>query len=129
MSSTLITSTFNDLVKAITDSKVTTADLTTVASDEAAIQNALSSLHGNKGGTGKSGSTGTGTHGSGSSGSGTTSTGTTGTGTGTTGTGKSGTGTSGNRHGGEHGHRVNHGVRPLAHAHGRHGANDLRERK
>jgi hypothetical protein len=126
VSSTLITSTFNDLVKAITDSKVTAADLTTVASDESAIKSALNSAHGNKGGTGKSGSTGTGIQGSGSSGSGTTGTGTTGTGTGSTGSGTTGTSTGG-KHG--HGRHVVHGVRPLAHAHGHHGANDLRERK
>jgi hypothetical protein len=133
VSSTLVTSTFNDLMKAITDSKVTTADLTTVASDEATIQSALESSHHNKGGTGKSGGTGsgTGTTGSGSSGSGTTGTGTTGTGTGTTGTGTTGSGTTGTSTGGKHGHghHVTHGVRPLAHAHGRHGADDLRKRK
>jgi hypothetical protein len=41
VSTTVITNTFNDLVTAIQDSHVTTTDLSTVASDEAAIQNDL----------------------------------------------------------------------------------------
>jgi hypothetical protein len=92
----VMTSTFNDLVKAIQDSKVTTADLTTVASDEAAIKTDLGNLHtgtGKSGGTTGSGSSGSGSTGSGSTGTGSTGTGTTGTGTGTTGTGTTGTGT------------------------------------
>ncbi len=44
VSTTVVTSTFNDLVKAIQDSNVTTTDLTTVASDEAAIQTDLTNL-------------------------------------------------------------------------------------
>ncbi len=44
VSSTVINSTYSDLVKAIGDSAVTTTDLSTVASDEAAIQTDLSSL-------------------------------------------------------------------------------------
>ena len=44
VSSTTITNTFNDLVKAITDSGVTTTDLSTVAADEAAIQSDLTGL-------------------------------------------------------------------------------------
>ena len=44
VSSTTITNTFNDLVKTITDSGVTTTDLSTVAADEAAIQTDLSNL-------------------------------------------------------------------------------------
>jgi len=43
-STTLITGTFNDLVKAIGSSNVTTTDLTTVANDEAAIQTDLKNL-------------------------------------------------------------------------------------
>jgi hypothetical protein len=43
VSQTVITKAFNDMVQAITDSKVTTADLQTVAADEAAIQNDQSS--------------------------------------------------------------------------------------
>ena len=44
VSSTVINSTYSDLVKAIGDSGVTTTDLSTVASDEAAIQTDLSDL-------------------------------------------------------------------------------------
>ena len=44
VSSTVITTTFNDLVKAIGDSDVTSTDLSTVASDEAAVQTDLSNL-------------------------------------------------------------------------------------
>jgi hypothetical protein len=44
VSSTVINSTYSDLVKAIGDSAVTTTDLSTVASDEAAIQTDLSKL-------------------------------------------------------------------------------------
>jgi predicted outer membrane protein len=45
VSAPVITSTFNNLVKTIQDSKVTPADLTTVANDQAAIQTDLKSLH------------------------------------------------------------------------------------
>ena len=45
VSATVITTTFGDLVKAIGDSKVMPADLSTVASDEAAIQTDLQDLH------------------------------------------------------------------------------------
>jgi len=44
VSTTVITSTFDDLVTAIQDSHVTTTDLSTVASDEAAIQSDLANL-------------------------------------------------------------------------------------
>jgi hypothetical protein len=44
VSTTVINNTFNDLVKAIQDSQVTTTDLTTVANDEAAIQKDLANL-------------------------------------------------------------------------------------
>jgi cell division protein FtsB len=44
VSSTTITTTFNDLVQAIQDSAVTTTDLSTVAADEAAIQGDLGKL-------------------------------------------------------------------------------------
>jgi hypothetical protein len=46
VSSTVISTTFNDLVKAIGDSGVTTTDLTTVVNDEAAIKTDLSNLPG-----------------------------------------------------------------------------------
>ncbi len=72
VSSTVIDTTFTDLVKTITDSKVMPADLTTVAVDEAAIQTDFQNLHPKS--TGGNPPTGTGT-----------------TGTGTTGTGTSGT--------------------------------------
>ncbi len=78
VSSTTITNTFNDLVKAIQDSAVTTTDLSTVAADQAAIQADLKNLFPGKTGgssTGGSGTTGTGTGrttGSGSTGSGST---------------------------------------------------------
>jgi len=45
VSTTVINTTFGDLVKAIGDSKVTPTDLSTVASDEAAIQTDLQNLH------------------------------------------------------------------------------------
>lgn len=99
----VMTSAFNDLVKAIQDSKVTPADLTTVASDEAAIKTDLGNLHtspGKSGGTTGSGTSGTGSTGTGSTGTGTTGTGSSGTGssgTGTTGTGTTGTGTKGHK--------------------------------
>jgi hypothetical protein len=86
VSTATFNSAFNDLVKAIQDSTITTGDLTTVAADQAAIQADLKNLFPGKG----SGSgSGTGTTGTG------TGTGTTGTGTGTTGTGTTGTGTTG----------------------------------
>jgi len=44
VSTTVITNTFNDLVTGIQNSNVTTTDLTTVASDEAAIQTDLANL-------------------------------------------------------------------------------------
>jgi cell division protein FtsB len=50
VSTTVINTTFNDLVKAIGDSKVAPADLSTVAGDEATIQADLQNLH--KKGTG-----------------------------------------------------------------------------
>ncbi len=84
VSSTTITNTFNDLVKAIHDSAVTTADLSTVAADQAAIQTDLKNLFPGKNGGGSGSSSGTG--------SGTTGTGTVGsTGSGSTGTGSTGT--------------------------------------
>jgi hypothetical protein len=61
VSTTVINNTFNDLVKAIGSSGVTTTDLTTVANDEAAIQTDLKNLF-----SGNCGSTGSGS-GSGSS--------------------------------------------------------------
>jgi hypothetical protein len=67
VSTMVITDTFNDLVKAIGSSKVTTTDLTTVANDETAIQNDLKNLFSGKGSGWGSGS-GQGS-GSGSSGS------------------------------------------------------------
>ena len=103
-----ITTTFNDLVKAIQDSNVTTGDLTTVASDQAAIQADLKKLApvlpitppvpiipvlpilpGSGSGSTGTGSTGTGSTGTGSTGIGSTGTGSTGTGStgGTTTTG------------------------------------------
>jgi len=74
VSSTVITSTFNDLSKAIGDSKVNTTDLSSVAADEAAIQTDLKNLFpcktgGTGTGSGTGGTTGTGTTGSGSTGS------------------------------------------------------------
>jgi hypothetical protein len=90
ISTTLITGSFNDLVKAIGSSNVTTSDLSTVASDEAAIQADLKSLR-SASGSGKSGSgsgliSGGSTGSTGSSGS-TGSAGSTGS-TGNTGSGK-----------------------------------------
>ncbi len=46
VSSTVITTTFNDLVKVIGDSAVAPGDLTTVATEQAAIQTDLNNLHG-----------------------------------------------------------------------------------
>jgi len=71
VSASVISTTFSDLVKAIQDSKVTPADLSTVAGDEVAIQTDLKNLHLPKtGGTGTgSGTPGSGTTGSGSTGS------------------------------------------------------------
>jgi hypothetical protein len=66
VTSTVISSTFDDLVKAIGSSHVTTTDLAAVASDEAAIQNDLKNLHGNNGGG--SGGSGGSTSGSGNTG-------------------------------------------------------------
>ncbi len=63
-STTVITGIFNDLVKAIGSSSVTTTDLTTVANDEAAIQTDLKKLF-----SGNSGSTGSGSSSGSSSGS------------------------------------------------------------
>ncbi len=134
VSNSVVTATFNDLVKAIQDSNVTTADLATVAKDEAAIQSDLSNLHKSKGGTGTpgTGNTGTGTQGSGSSGSGTTGTGTTGTGTtgtGTTGKGTTGTGTTGKSSPVHHGHHTARAARVVAHAHGDHDVATAHRRK
>jgi hypothetical protein len=105
VSSTTITNTFNDLVKAIQDSAVTTTDLSTVAADQAAIQTDLKNLFPgrNGGGSGSSsgggsGSTGTGTVGSTGSGS---------TGSGSTGTGSTGT-SGGQTTNGGHRHKVHH---------------------
>ncbi len=109
VSSAAITTAFNDLVKAIQDSKVVPMDLTTVAADEAAIQTDLKNLFPGKGGGTGTGTTGTGT---GATGTGTgttgTGTGTTGTGTGTTGTGTgtTGTGTGTTGHKKARGHKV-----------------------
>jgi hypothetical protein len=59
VSTTAITGTFNDLVNAIKSSNVTTTDLTTVANDEAAIQNDLKNLFsGNSGNTGSNSGSG-----------------------------------------------------------------------
>jgi hypothetical protein len=52
VSSTVMTTTFNDLVKVIGDSAVTPTDLTTVATDQAAIQTDLNNLHGSRTGGG-----------------------------------------------------------------------------
>jgi hypothetical protein len=87
VSSTVITTTFNDLVKVIGDSAVTPTDLTTVASDQAAIQTDLNNLLGNHTGGG---------HCTGSSGSGS-STGTTSSTTTTENAGSTSTGTTANR--------------------------------
>ncbi len=100
VSSTTITNTFNDLVKAIQDSAVTTTDLSTVAADQAAIQTDLKNLFPGKNGGGSGSSSG--------GGSGTTGTGTVGsTGSGSTGTGStssSGGQTKGEGHGNKHHH-------------------------
>jgi hypothetical protein len=91
---TAVSEAFNDLNKAITDSGVTTQDLTTVADDQAAIQKDLGNLHNDGGGDGESddtgwtsgGGTGNASPGCGSgSSTGTGSTGTTSTGTTSTG--------------------------------------------
>ena len=129
VSTMTITTAFNDLVKAVQDSKVLPGDLTTVAADQAAIQADLKNLFPGKGGgsgtgTGTTG-TGTGTTGTGTGTTGTgtgttgTGTGTTGTGTGTTGTGTGGTtgsgsngGTSGHKH--ARGHKVLHATHVVA---------------
>ena len=92
VSTTTINTAFNDLVKAVLDSKVVPGDLTTVAADQAAIQTDLKNLVPGKGGGSGTGTTGTGT-------------GTTGTGTGTTG---SGTGTTGSGSTGTSGHKAGH---------------------
>jgi hypothetical protein len=96
VSSTTITNTFNDLVKAIKDSGVTTNDLSTVAADQAAIQADLKNLFpgeiGGGEGSGGGGVTGTGT------GSG-----------GTTGSGSTG-GSGGQTNNGGHGHKGHHGA-------------------
>jgi hypothetical protein len=133
--SSLITSTFNDLVKAIQDSHVTTTDLATVANDESAIQSDLSNL--NYGGD--SGSTGSGSTGPANTGSGSTGSGTTGSGSkvdseskpliqspantlaGTT-SGSTGSGTPGTDSGttGKHGHHSK--AHALAHAQAHHSA-------
>jgi hypothetical protein len=108
VASTVVTNTFNDLVSTIKSSKVTTSELTTVANDEAAIQNDLENLWPGKSGGGGSGSW----SGSGSgSGSGSTtggSTGTTGTGTGTMGTSTGTTGTKTGTTGTSSGHGHHH---------------------
>src|SRR5260370_31346117 len=71
VSASVINKTFTDLVKAIGDSHVTTADLSTVASDEAAIQSDLKSLYPPRpvtAGTGQPGPGSTGKTGNGSTG-------------------------------------------------------------
>jgi hypothetical protein len=55
VSTSVIGTTFNDLVKAIGDSSVAPVDLTTVASDEAAIQTDLQNLHKKSTGVGSGG--------------------------------------------------------------------------
>jgi DNA-binding IclR family transcriptional regulator len=55
VATTVINTTFSDLVKAIGDSKVTTTDLSTVSSDEAAIQTDLGNLHKGSGSGGSGG--------------------------------------------------------------------------
>jgi hypothetical protein len=93
VSTTTINTTFSNLTKAIQDSGVLPADLTTVAADRAAIQADLKNLYpGNGGGTGggSGGSTGSGGSSGGTSTGGTTGTGTTGSSGGTTGTGTTG---------------------------------------
>jgi hypothetical protein len=107
-STTTIDTTFTDLTKAIQDSKVLPADLTTVAADQAAIQADLKNLNPGGGhGTGTGWEPGTGTTGTG----GTTTGGTTPVGTstgggtskgGTTGTGTTGTGAGQKKHGQKH---------------------------
>ena len=79
VSASVITTTFNDLVKTIQDSKVTSSDLSAVAGDEAAIQTDLNTLH-------PVIPVGTGT-GSGTKGGGTSGTGSPGTTGGSSGTG------------------------------------------
>jgi hypothetical protein len=66
-----IDKTFNDLVQTIQDSKITAADLTSLAADQAAIQADWTNLRsGGSNSTGSSGSGSNGSSGSGSSGSG-----------------------------------------------------------
>jgi hypothetical protein len=55
VSTTVISTTFNDLVKAIGDSKVAPVDLSTVASDEAAVQTDLQGLYKRSTGAGTGG--------------------------------------------------------------------------
>ena len=62
---TTIDKTFNDLIQTIEDSKVTAADLTTLAADQTAVQTDLTNLHG---GSGASVTSSTDTAGSGTSG-------------------------------------------------------------
>jgi hypothetical protein len=125
VSSSVITATFNDLVTTIQDSKVTTADLTTVAADEAAIQTDLGNLHtgsGSGSGGGTTGSGSTGSTGSGSTGSGS-------TGTGSTGTGTTGTGSTGHKKGAgphAHTHKPLPTVKVKANAHGHSKLSDAR---
>jgi hypothetical protein len=73
VSTTVITNTFNDLVSAIRSSNVTTTDMTTVATDEAAIQNDLKNLFpGSSGNTGSGSGSGSGSSSGSGSGSGST---------------------------------------------------------
>jgi hypothetical protein len=82
VSTSTINTAFNDLVKAVQDSKVLPTDLTTVAADQAAIQADLKNLFPVKGGGSGSGSGTTGGSASGSGTSGTTGSGSTGSVTG-----------------------------------------------
>jgi hypothetical protein len=100
VSTTVISNTFSDLVKAIGSSKVTTTDLSTVASDEAAIQTDLKNLHGSSSSSGSSGSSsGSSSSNSGSSsGSSGSSSGSSGSSSGSSGSSRSGTKGSGHHH-------------------------------
>jgi cell division protein FtsB len=69
VSQTVIDKAFSDLVQAITDSKVTTTDLSPVAADQAAIQNDLSSLQDSSGSDNAGGDCSGSSNSSGSSGS------------------------------------------------------------
>jgi cell division protein FtsB len=106
VSQATMTKTFNDMVQAIQDSKITSTDLTTIANDRTAIQNDLASL-GQSSSTSSTTSSGDST----TTGSGDTSTssGSTGTGTGSTSTSNGTTTTT------TTGHSHHRNVRPVRH--------------